>query len=67
MAGLTATWSLSLDTTCPKCNDYVDLLNADDFWDGRQLDVCEHMTDRSRDVEVVCPACGHEFTVDLEY
>lgn len=62
-----ATWSISLDVDCPGCDGYVDLLAYADFWDGRHLDACEHGTDRSTNVEVVCPECNHEFKVDLEY
>lgn len=62
-----ATWDISLDCECPKCGEYVDLLRAADFWDGRVLDIGEHDTDRSKGVEVLCPECGHEFEVDLEY
>jgi len=62
-----ATWSISLDTTCPKCGECVDLLDDPDFWDGRSFEAGENMTDRSRDVEVDCPKCGHELEVDLEY
>lgn len=64
---VTATWSLSLDCDCPGCGEYVDLLCYPDFWGGRSLDICEHRTDRSRNVEVICPDCGHEFTAELDY
>jgi hypothetical protein len=64
---ITATWSLSLDSTCPHCDAYVDLLHAPDFWDGRKLEPCEHGTDNSLGVEVQCPDCYGEFTVDLTY
>lgn len=67
MANPTAQWSLSLNTDCPSCDEWVDLLDYSDFWDGRKLAICENGTDLSRDVEVVCPECGHEFNVDLEY
>lgn len=63
----TATWVLALDCVCPNCDELVDLLAYPDFWDGRLLDVCEHGTERSRGVEVVCPNCQHDFAVDLEY
>ncbi len=63
----TATWSLSLTCYCPKCLEYVDLLDEPDFWDGRQINVCEHGTDRSKDVEVTCPECNRPFKVDLQY
>lgn len=66
-AKIYATWSLSLDCECPACKEDVDLLRAD-FWDGREsMQACEHNTEASRDVEVLCPECGHEFKVDLEY
>lgn len=62
-----ATWSISLDVDCPHCGQYVNLLDAPDFWDGRELDVAEHNTERSQDVEVFCPECAREFLVDLTY
>lgn len=63
MEKIAATWSVSLDADCPDCNAAVDLLYYADFWDGRQLDIAEHGTDRSDNQAVVCPNCGHEFTV----
>lgn len=62
-----ATWNISLNCDCPHCNDCVDLLDYADFWDCRDLEIGEHDTNRSREVEVVCPTCGHEFKVDLVY
>lgn len=64
---LQAVWSLSLDFECPNCKDSVDLLDYPDFWDGRDLGVCENSTEKSRNVSVQCPECDHEFVVDLEY
>ena len=64
---ITATWDISLWVDCPKCWHYVNLLDADDFWEGRELDCAEHGTDRSRGVTVECPDCAHEFVVNLEY
>lgn len=62
-----ATWDFSLDAECPHCGEFVNLCDADDFWDGRHFTIPEHNTDRTRDVEVECPSCLAEFTVDLEY
>lgn len=62
-----ASWTVELNTDCPNCKEHVNLLDYVDFWDGRRLEIAEHGTERSTDVEVVCPECGHEFTVDLEY
>lgn len=64
---LTATWRIELRCDCPNCGKWVDLLDAPDFWDGRHLDIGENCTERSEDVEVMCPECDHEFKVDLEY
>lgn len=63
----TANWLVELNTTCPHCKKYVDLLEYPDFWDGRRFVPCENRTDSSRDVDVVCPECHEEFTVDLEF
>lgn len=62
-----ATWSLSLNCDCPACDEYVDLMDMDDFWCDRNLQACESGTPKSRNVEVICPECRHEFKVDLEY
>ena len=62
-----ATWELELNCQCPKCEEHVNLLDEVNFWDYRSLDICEYGTDRSRNVDVVCPLCGHDFVVDLEY
>ena len=67
MADTTATWTVELNCECPACHEYVDVLEYPDFWDGRHLEIAEHGTDRSKDVEVICPNCDHEFTVFCEW
>ena len=67
MSTITATWNISLTCDCPHCKEHVDLLDFCDFWDGRQLDIGEHGTERSKAVEVSCPECGEDFTAELEY
>ena len=62
-----ATWTVELNCDCPACGEYVNLLDAPDFWDGRKLEIAEHGTDRSKNVAVVCPECGHEFRVDCQW
>lgn len=63
-----ATWIIQLETTCPFCHHEVDLLDDPDFFDGRsRLQVGEHETIESRDLEVCCPMCSEEFSVDLEF
>jgi hypothetical protein len=64
---ITATWHLRLMTTCPWCRRRVDLLDAPDFWESPACEPCEHHTDRTTNMEVVCPECGHEFQVTTEY
>ena len=63
-----ATWSIALNCDCPACKEFVNLLDYADFWDCHtHLKIAEHGTERSRNVEVNCPDCGHDFIVDLEY
>ena len=64
---VTARWEIRLDCDCPSCHLDVDLLDAVDFWDGRNLEMGEHMTERANNQEVVCPSCGHEFVIECEY
>ena len=66
MSDTTATWSISLDTECPECEHDFDLICVEGFREAG-IDPIEHGTDRSKGVEVTCPGCFHEFTVDLEY
>ena len=67
MAKLEATWSISLDCECPHCKEDVDLFEYCDFWDGVSFQACETMTKATQDVEVHCPKCEKDFTVDFTY
>jgi hypothetical protein len=67
MSKIYATWTVELNCVCPACEEYVDLLDYVDFWNGRKLDCAEHGTERSKGAEVVCPSCYHDFEVDLTY
>lgn len=58
-----AQWTVELNCDCPKCGDYVNLLDAADFWDVRSLEIPQHDTVDSDNLEVICPACEHEFEV----
>lgn len=67
-AAVTATWRLELTCICPHCNEYVDLLDGPDFWDGRMnLAPAEHDTPRTTGMDVECPKCGGEFKVNCVY
>lgn len=64
----TATWSISLDTECPKCGEEFDMLGTPDFWEDKSnWKLCEHDTEQTEGVDTYCPKCGHDFKVDLEY
>jgi endogenous inhibitor of DNA gyrase (YacG/DUF329 family) len=68
MAEVKASWTLELYCDCPGCGEFVDLLDDPEFFQTHEdLQPCQHMNSGSRDVEVTCPNCGHEFTVDLEF
>jgi ribosomal protein S27AE len=59
-----AQWEVQLNCECPKCGDFVNLLDVHDFWDAnRELDIPEYNTTRSNNLDVECPECGCEFEV----
>ena len=64
---LIANWSVGLHCECPKCGEFVNLLDAPDFWHSHTLDIPEHGTENSNNLEVACPECGHEFHVCCEW
>lgn len=57
-----AYWSISLDTECPSCGKDFDLIELDSF---RESSV--NPLDRTKDYEITCPHCEHEYLLDLEY
>ena len=69
MSDTIASWNVSLDCECPKCKESVNLLDYADFWDSRskRIEIGESKTPATTDMEVICPECGYEFTVDCEY
>ena len=67
MSAVKAEWDISITCDCPLCGEYVDLTDADDFWVCRNLEICEHRTTKTTDMEVKCPECHGKFEVDLEY
>jgi len=66
-----AIWSFSLDTECPKCGEDFDVNSAGEngtcYIEDVRLQVCEQDTYNSKNIEVECPNCKHEFIVDCEY
>ena len=59
-----AQWAVALHCKCPKGVEVVNLLDETDFWDvGGWLDIPEHGTERSNNLEVNCPDCNHAFEV----
>jgi ribosomal protein S27AE len=67
-ASVTAQWRVELDCDCPRCGEAVDLTDVEEFWqDHSNLDIPEHGTERSDNLEVTCPECGHEFAVCCEW
>lgn len=59
-----AEWDFSLHTECPKCDEWVDLLQCGDFFEWNQrISIGENR----ENVEAQCPLCGHEFKVETIY
>lgn len=70
MSNPKATWDVSLDTTCPTCNHWIDLFAetwVSDLISDRALQVGENGTPETTDVEVQCPRCQQDFHVDFDY
>ncbi len=59
-----AQWTVELWGKCPNCLEEVDLVTADDFWNGRNP-IVESAETGGIDVE--CPKCGHEFLAKGEF
>ena len=66
-AKIEAQWDAHLFCKCPKCKEHVDLLETEDFWEGRSLEVLEHGTEESDSLDVSCPECGHYFEVCCQW
>ena len=49
-----------LEVDCPGCNAEVHPMDNDEFWQDRNLQ-------KLKDVELMCPLCGHEFKADVEF
>lgn len=64
---ITATWDIKLNTTCPHCKRYVDLVENQDFFLEAGFEPLEQETNATQDVEVTCPDCDGEFKVDFYY
>lgn len=64
---VTANWHIELTTTCPHCKRHVDLMDNQDFFTDSDFEPLEYETNATRDVEVTCPDCDGEFTVDFHY
>ena len=56
----TATWSMYIWVKCPHCKQEVDLLDAPDFWDGRNGDIFN-----ADEITECCPLCDFEITCNL--
>jgi Zn finger protein HypA/HybF involved in hydrogenase expression len=62
-----AHWYVSLDITCPECDEDFDLTDNADFWVDAPFELIECDTSSTTDVGVICPHCKHEFEVDFVY
>ena len=49
-----------LEVDCPGCKAEVRPMDNDEFWQDRDVR-------KLKDVELMCPFCGHEFKADVEF
>ena len=67
MSNIPAVWNLTLNVECPKCGNYFDLTDQDDFWVDAKFGAFEHGTEATVGLDVECPECAHEFECDFVY
>lgn len=60
-----ASWTIELNITCPSCKKHVDLTDQPEFWECFPGHIEDHL--ESKDNEVCCPECGHEFICDFTW
>lgn len=59
----TAKWWVDLYTSCPECNEEIDLPDHKDFWiDHSDLKLAD-----KGPIHAKCPLCEHEFECDLRW
>lgn len=67
MVKTSAKWEIQLYVNCPKCHERFDLMDDVDFCCDASFEPLEYDTHATRDIEVTCPGCEHEFTVDFRH
>lgn len=67
MENIKAIWSISLDCTCPSCGHDFDILQGFSLPYGHNLYAGEHGTERTENIEIVCPECECVFKVDCAF
>ena len=59
-----ACWDISLNVTCPTCEEWFDIIaSEDDFWG--YIEPIENGTNKTTDYDVTCPTCDEEFKCDF--
>jgi predicted Zn-ribbon and HTH transcriptional regulator len=58
-----ASWTIELNTECPKCEHYFNLLDSPDFYEYSDIKLGES----GKMIDATCPECGYEFKVESDY
>ena len=51
-------WTIELNITCPKCENYFDYLNTVEYREDGCAGVKHAQPDPCANIEVICPECG---------
>ena|GEM_PF-4457085 len=53
-----ACWTVELNIVCPKCEDYFNYFDTDEYREGGHLDLKYAQPDPNANIEITCPECG---------
>lgn len=57
-----ASWTIQLNVDCPHCDEYIDLMDMDNFWEYG-ISPLESVDSK----DVICPECEKSFNCSIVY
>jgi len=63
----TSVWNIELNTRCPNCYSFLNLMDEQYMMEEYEISVAEHDTPQSTDMIVCCGECGEDFSTTLVY
>jgi len=63
----TSVWNIELNTKCPNCSAFIDLMDEQYMMEEYEIHCGEHDTPQSTDMIINCDECGEDFSTTLVY